>query len=344
MRPRPTIRDVARVAGVSHATVSRHLNGHTNVARRTAEAIDAAVLEANYVPNGNARSLVRRKSFTVALVVREHIDLFYADPNLSRMAAGANSVLSANGYVMPLMLVDSDVTATRVVDMIRGGSVDGALLIAMETNDQMVRALRGTSTPLVTASIPLADDSLTWVDTDNVGGTQTITDILRRTGRTRIAEIRGPAAMPVSRLRHEGFVAAMGQAYDPTLVVDATQWSYDAGAQAMRVLLDRDAPPDGIVAASDLLAAGAMSVLAERGLDVPDDVAVVGFDDSPIAIMSTPQISTVRQESATTGKEMAKLMLAMLNGEQRSGSHITVPSVVVWRDSAGPAPAQHATE
>lgn len=340
MSTRPTVRDVARVAGVSHATVSRHLNGHTNVAPETAVAIDAAVREVNYVPNENARSLVRRKSHTVALVVREHIDLFYADPNLSRQAAGANSVLSAHGYLMPLMLVDTDETAARVVDMIRGGSVDGALLLAMETDDQMLHALRGTSTPVVTASIPLDDDSLTWVDTDNVGGTRAITDMLRRTGRTKIAEIHGPPAVPVSRMRHDGFVAAMAEAYDPNLVVDAAQWSFEAGADAMRILLDREPALDGLVAASDLIAAGAMSVLAARGLTVPDDVGVVGFDDAPVALMSTPQLSTVHQDAGTTGREMAKLMLAMLAGEIRTGSHITVPSRVVWRDSAGPAPQE----
>ncbi|MFV0286869.1 MAG: LacI family DNA-binding transcriptional regulator [Demequina sp.] len=338
MAARPTVRDVARVAGVSHATVSRHLNGHTNVAPETSARIVAAIAEVGFVPNGNARSLVRRRSHNVAFVVREHIDMFYADPTLSRMAAGANARLAKAGYLMPLLIVDTADTVDRVVEMIRGGTVDGAILVAMRRDDPLVRALRGTSTPVVTASAPLEDEGLTWVDTDNQGGTFTITELLLQTGRTRIAALCGPIEAPVTHLRYAGLTEALGRQPEPSLVAYAHEWSYEAGAAAMAQILEAGTIPDGVVAASDLLAAGAMSVLAERGLRVPEDVAIVGFDDSPMANMTTPPLTTVRQDSRRTGDEMAALILERIESDTAAGAHITVPSTVVWRESAGPHP------
>ena len=339
IRRRPTVHDVARAAGVSHATVSRHVNGHTNVAPATATAIDDAVKAIGYVPNRTARSLVRRETNTVAFVVREHVDLFYADPTLSRMAAGANAFFAERGFLMPLLLVDSPPTAQRVIHMIQGGAVDGALLGAMTTDDPVVTALRGSFVPIVTASTPVIDDNVAWVDTDNQTGTRTITQLLRATGRHRVAEIRGPTSMPVSVLRHRGFVEALGDDYDPSLVVDATEWSFEAGAAGMATLLDLGRDIDGVVAASDLLAAGAVSVLAARGLVVPDDVAVVGFDDSPIATITRPALTTVRQDSHATGWEMASLLMRIINREPIEQPHVLVPSSVVWRESAGAHPA-----
>lgn len=336
---RPTVHDVARVAGVSHATVSRHLNGRANVAPATASAIDAAVRAVGYVPNPTARSLVQRRTGSIALVVREHADLFYADPTLSRMAAGANLALAELGYLQLLVLVDAPETEARVIEMIRGGSVDGALLVAMTTHDPVVEALRGAAVPIVTASAPLDEEDLAWVDTDNREATRLITQMLVATGRRRVAEVRGPSAMPVSALRHLGFRDALGDDYDPELVASADHWSFESGAAAAEKLLAAGRPFDGLVAASDLLAAGAMSVLAARGLRVPEDVGVVGFDDSPVAMMTTPPLTTVRQDAGETGREMAAMLVRLIDGAAVSATHVTRAAEIVWRESAGPRPS-----
>ena len=279
---------------------------------------------------------MNRRTHTIAFVVREHADLFYADPNLSRMAVGANALLSEQGYLMPLMLVDSDITATRVASLILGGSVDGAILVAMNTDDPLVTSLQSSQTPIVTASTPIENDSMTWVDTDNTGGTREATSALIASGRRRIGEIKGPAAAPVSALRHRGYVEAIGDAYDQSLVTSAEDWSMEAGAASMRELLARDSKPDALVIASDVLAAGAMAVLSEHGIRVPDDVAVIGFDDSPVAATTQPPLTTVHQDAIATGRIMATLLLGLLDGTQERGKHVVVPSTLVWRESAGP--------
>lgn len=333
---RPTIVDVARVAAVSHATVSRYLNKRSYVSQASATAIESAITETGYVPNRTARSLVNDRSHTVAFIVRERPDLFFADPNLSAMAIGANAALSAAGFQMLMLIVESDESAIRIIDLVRGGFVDGALLIAMEADDPVATALSTSATPVVTASSPLPDGSAPSVDTDNVGGSAEVTRMLVQAGRRRIAEIHGPPDAPASALRHRGFVEAMADLYDDRLVIPVQEWSLRAGFSAMTKLLTSTIPFDAVVAASDVLAAGALEALHARGLKVPDDVAIVGFDDSPWATRTIPELSTVHQDSHALGTRLAEVLLRSIDGEDLRGHHEVVPHRIIWRESAGP--------
>jgi DNA-binding LacI/PurR family transcriptional regulator len=330
---RPTIKDVAAAAGVSHATVSRYLNKTSYVSAETGTAIDSAVRQTGYVPNRTARSLVRQETRAVAFIVREHPDMFFVDANLSNMAVGANAALSARDYQMFLLIVDTERSAQRIIELITGGFVDGAILVAMH-DDDMVADLAASATPLVTASTPAPGSGIPSVDTDNFGGSARITSKLRETGRTRIAEIHGPSEAPVSSLRHEGFLQAMGDAYDPDLVAVAHEWSLAAGAQSMRQLLIQAPDLDGVVCASDLIAAGAIDALRAQGRQVPEQVSVVGFDDSPWASRTTPALSTVRQDTLLTGTHLAELLLRQIDGEDLTGYAEILPNTIVWRDSA----------
>ena len=334
---RPTIKDVAAAAGISHATVSRYLNKRSYVSEASGRAIDAAIASVNYVPNQTARSLVRRETHAVAFIVRELPNMFFVDANLSNMAVGANAALSARDYQMFLLIIDSERSAERIGDLISGGFVDGAILVAMH-DDELVTSLARSSTPLVTASVPAPTLAIPSVDTDNVGGTERITRMLRSTGRTRVAEIHGPAGAPVSSLRHDGFVRGMAEAYDPAAVVTAEEWSMAAGTDAMRALLHSVPDLDGVVCASDLIAAGAIDALRAAGKSVPDDVGVVGFDDSPWATRTEPTLSTIRQDTVQTGARLAGLLLRQIAGEDLTGHTEIIPNEVVWRDSAGPLP------
>lgn len=333
---RSTIRDVADLAGVSHATVSRYLNGHSYVSPDTGRAIDRAVAETGYVKNNTARALVMRKNFTAALVVREYSDLFFDDPNLSAMAIGANATFSDRGYQMSILIVESDASAARVVELIGGGSVDGALLLAMHIDDPVVTALVKSGTPLVTSSTPLAGSPITSVDTDNVGGATAIARQLAHTGRRHIAVVNGPRDAPVTPLRDQGYQAGLGDLYDPQLVRWTAAWTAEEGRRTLHELLRSRPEIDAVVAASDALAAGAIDAVSASGRTVPSDVAIVGFDDSAWATRTTPQISTVRQNARQTGIRMAEVLLDEIDGIAPRGRHVVLPNEIVWRESAGP--------
>ncbi|MEO7016196.1 MAG: LacI family DNA-binding transcriptional regulator [Leifsonia sp.] len=334
-RPRrPTIRDVARSAGVSHATVSRYLNERSYVSAEAGRAIEAAVRHTQYVPNRTARSLVSQKTFSAACIVREHSDQFFADPNLSAQAIGANATFSAHGYQMLILIVEGDESTRRAAEIVAGGAVDGALLLAMLEDDPLVLELSKAGTPLVTASTPLRDSLVPYVDTDNKGGTALITQRLLDTGRRVVAEIHGPDRHPVSRIRHEGFMTSMRTLYRPDLVAYADDWTPTAGKRAMRTLLEIEPKIDGVVAASDGLASGAASVLLAAGRSIPHDVGIVGFDDSSWATNSRPKLSTVRQDARLTGQRLAEVLIRQIEGEDLAGFSMTLPNSIVWRDSA----------
>lgn len=334
---RATIRDVADAAGISHATVSRYLNKHSYVSAQAGEAIERAIVEVRYVPNRTARSLVSRRTMSIAFIVREHSDLFFQDPNLSSQAVGANATLSAAGYQMLILIVEGDVSAQRATELVAGGSVDGAILVAMVENDPIVTALASAGTALVTASTPVSGSSVPSIDTDNPGGTAEITAKLVGTGRRVIAEITGPTPAPVTALRHAGFVDGVGDLYRADLVVAASEWTMAAGAGAMTELLQREPLIDGVVCASDAIAAGAIDALYAAGRSIPGDVGIVGFDDSSWAIRTTPPLSTVRQDARSTGVRMADILLRQLAGEDLAGYTEVIPTTLVWRDSAGPS-------
>lgn len=329
---RPTMHDVARVAGVSHATVSRVLNGHTNVAAETARAVADAVVTTGYVPNRAARSLRSQSTDTVVLIAREEVDVFYADPTLSRMTSGANMRLSEYGYQMLLALVDSSRSAERVGSLMAGGSFDAAILVAMTTNDPLAARLATTDIPVVTASTPFPDSEIPSVDTDNVNGSKAITERLVATGRRRIVEIAGPTWAPVSSLRRQGFLAGAGDA--AIGFAHAERWSLRSGERAMSDLLADHPDLDGVVAASDLLAAGAIRALTESGRRVPEDVGIVGFDDAPIASIQQPPLCTVRSDARATGRAMADMVMTLIHGEELPERHIVLPNELVWRASA----------
>lgn len=331
-RPRPaTIIDVAREAGISHATVSRYLNGRSYVSAAARSEIERAIAAVGYVPNNSARALVSRRTASVAFIVREDADLFFDDATLVGQARGANAALSELGYQLQIMIVDSAASEERIARLVIGRSVDAALLSAMRFDDPLARALHAAGVPLVTASEPLPGSGIPSVDIDNVGACRDIARRLDATGRRRIVVLSGPAAAPVSALRHRGVVEALGAGL-PT--VDATDWTTDAGRAAMRRLLDLEPELDGVVAASDSLAVGALAELRASGRSVPADVGVTGFDDSPWAARADPPLSTVRQDGTATGRRMAEIVARALAGDDQTGRRDLMPTEIVWRDSA----------
>ena len=320
---RPTMHDVARVADVSHATVSRVLNGHTNVAPATARAVADAIMTTGYVPNRAARSLRVQFTDTVVLVAREKVDVFYSEPTLSPMASGANLRLSEHGYQMLLALVDSPRSANRVGPLIAGGSFDAAILVAMSNDDPLVPRLMATNIPLVTASTPFPRSDIPSADTDNIGGSRAITERLLATGRSKLVAIGGPSWAPVTQLRLDGFhQGAKNAALGHTTV---NEWTLTAGKRAMTELLERHPDLDGVVAASDLLAAGAIQALNEAGRQVPQNVGIVGFDDAPIAALSDPPLSTVRSDARATGVALADMVVAQIRGQELLQRHLVLP-------------------
>lgn len=332
MRRGPTIDDVAERAGVSRGTVSRVLNGARYVSAQARAAVHRAVAETGYVANPNARSLVTRRTNAVAFVVSEPQERLFEDPNFSILLRACTQELAGRDANLVLMLAGGDAPRERVLRYLRAGHVDGALLVSTHAGDPVVREVTEARVPVVSCGRPLDPDlSVPFVCADDRGGARLMAGHLRRTGRRRIATITGPLDTPGGVERLAGYRDVLGDVPD-RWTVSATEWSHAAGERAMTDLLAAAPDVDAVFVASDLLAAGALAVLRRAGRTVPDDVAVGGFDDSPIAITTDPPLTTVRQPLDVIGAHMVRTLYGLLDGEPQV--NVIVPTELVRRESA----------
>jgi DNA-binding LacI/PurR family transcriptional regulator len=340
---RATLEQVARVAGVSRATVSRVINGESTVDPKLREVVEAAIASTRYVPNRAARSLVTGRTDSVALVVSERerrevsgpfVGRMFTDPYFGRVVTGLLEVLRPRGVQMALMLADDDASRGQLLNYLHQGHVDGVVLISSHAGDPLPGQLAHTALPAVFAGRPATSTPVTYVDLDQRTGASLAADHLAGLGRRQIGTIAGPQDMPAGLERLSGFrtaMAAHGQHEVPWVEGDFTQGS---GTECVRRLLDGHPDLDAVFVASDLMALGALSGLYRLGRRVPEDVAVVGFDDSSSALACDPPLTTVRQPIEEMAAEMARLLLKQIaTGNERVPSVVFHPTLVV-RQSA----------
>ncbi|GIH02488.1 LacI family transcriptional regulator [Rhizocola hellebori] len=331
---RATVHDVAAAAGVSRGTVNRVLNGgYVSATART--AIEAAIAKVGYVPNTAARNLVRRRSQAIGFLAMEPHSLLLEDPNIGAIMLGANEVLSVADHQMVSLVVDSYRDTERVGRYLRGGFVDGAIIVSARAHDPITRLITQLRLPATFVGHPPdLHHSIPFVGIDNVGSARTITQRLLQTGRRRIGMIAAALDRDSGADRLTGFRQALGDRFDPSLVAEVPLYDYSNGVKGMRVLLDREPLLDGVFAASDAVAAGALEVLREAGRTVPGDVGIVGFDNSSWAMRTQPPLSTVHQPAREIGQNAAELVLNQVRGTEPAARSILLDTSVVWRDSA----------
>ena len=316
-----TIEEVAAAAGVSRSTVSRVVNGSTAVSPEALEAVKRAIADLNYVPNRAARSLASRQTHAIALVVPEDTTRFFGDPFFAAIVSGINARLSRSDYVLNLFIANDD-PGDKTTSYVRSGAVDGAIIVSHHTSDTFIDRI-ANAVPVVYGGRPVRERERDYyVDVDNVRGGHDATTYLIERGHRNIATITGPLTMPAGVDRLRGYRDALRAWELPEGMVVDGNFTADGGADAMRAILEAGERPDAIFIASDLMARGALSVLANAGIRVPDDIALMGFDDSPVATSVTPQLTTMRQPSFAQGERMATVLLDLLAG--RHPRHVTI--------------------
>lgn len=331
-RRKPTIRDVAAEAGVSRGTVSRVINGGHWVSPEARAKVDRAIEATGYYANTHARSLATGRSDSVAFLLTEPQHLLFADPTFALLLRGAAEALAARRKTLVLLVAGTPEERENVGHFVGAGHVDGVLLISSHEADPLLTTLLDSDVPTVACGVPLGrEGQLPTVSVDEVGSARTATAHLVSQGRRRIAMIAGPEDTPGGRYRLVGFREEMGERFDPDLV-ERGDYSLESGAAAMDALLARDAAIDAVFAASDRMAAGAIQSLHRAGRTVPDEVAVVGFDDTGFAATTTPPLTTMHQPFDEISARMVDLLLEAIDG--RAPDSITLPATLVSRASA----------
>lgn len=323
--------DVATVAGVSRGTVSRALNGGRNVSGPAQTAIDKAIRKTGYVVNQHARSLATRRSKSVAFILSEPQDRLFEDPNFNILLHGCTQALADNDITVLLTLAGTPEDRRRVSRYVTAGHVDGALLVSTHTGSPLIDELRAQDVPIVACGRPLGHERhISYVAADDRDGARQMVGYLVSRGYERIGMITGPLDTPGGVDRLAGYHDVLGDT-DPNLVV-AGDYTQASGEAAMDRLLAAAPDVDAVFVASDLTAAGALVALRRAGRRVPDDVAVAGFDDSPIAAACHPPLTTIRQPLARISTEMVRLLLRLVEGEANAA--VILPTELVLRQSA----------
>lgn len=334
---RPTLEMVAAEAGVSRGTASRALNGGHNVSRKALEAVQAAAERLGYRPNLAARSLVLGRSGSVGLLVAETDERLFTDPYFAAMTRAVHHALRDTDVQLVLALAQSDDERERMLRFAAGRHLDGVIIISVHGQDPLPAAIAGTGLPVVIGGAVEGAERdlprLCSVDADNRLGARAAVDHLVARGRRRIAHISGPLDMVVGRDRLAGWRAVAGATEGGASgsMTAEGDFSEASGAVCMRELLAAHPELDAVFCANDLMARGALTELVAAGRRVPDDVALVGFDDLPGQVSTEPALTTVRQPIGEMGRLMATLLMELVEGRTPDPRHVVVPTELVVR-------------
>ncbi len=330
----PTIYDVARAAGVSTSTVSHVINGTRYVSDEKKLRVQQAMAELCFRPNSLARSLVRQETQTLALIVPDNVNPFFAE-----LARSIEDHGFAVGY--NVLLCNSDRNASKelaYLDMLISKRVDGIIYMTMSAHLDQLRPLVDNRIPFVTFDREF--ENIDAVLLDNERGGYDATRHLIQLGHRRIACIGGPDAQTRSHARiqgHERALAEAGMTTDPRLIQPG-DWTYESGQSAAQQLLDLQDPPSAIFACNDMMAIGAIAHLRERGLRVPEDVSVAGFDNVSLGAYFLPPLTTLATPIGEVGQRVCQLLLDRINNQLPATPqrHIVRGQLVV-RGSTAPA-------
>ena len=328
----PTIVDVARRAGVSPTTVSHVINQTRYVSPPVAERVRQAMTDLRYQPHGVARSLRRRRTHSLGMVVPDAANPFFAE-----VARGVETSAFALGYTVILCNSDGDLLKEQAyLDVLMEKRVDGIVFVAAGESHEHIQTLVEREIQVVVTDREMAGLEVDRVLVDNFDGGRQAAAHLIYHGHRRIACITGPHDLTPSAERYRGYCRALDDAgirHDPGLIVHG-DFHTDSGYLAVAELLELPDRPTAIFACNDLLAIGVMAAVQEAGLRIPRNMAVVGFDDIALASYSIPRLTTVAQPSQKMGELAAQLLIARIENPNRAAERHLLPTRLVIRESA----------
>lgn len=335
------LESIARKAGVSRSTVSRVINDSPNVSERTRQRVLAIIEQEDFHPNAAARALVKRRTDILGVVIPTSANVFLSDNNYYPLIlAGLNDAIRQLDYAMLMWLGEVTQDDHHLMRKLSNPHLtDGLIFVSLPSDHPLYSKLSRLRQPFVMIDRPFTNlESTNYVSIDNVRAAEIATEHLIRLGRRRIAHITGIMTIADAYDRLEGYKNALRAAdlpVDYRLIVEG-MFNYESGYRAMQLLLPHK--PDGVFAANDTMAVGALQAALEAGLRVPDDLSIIGFDDLDVALQTTPPLTTIRQPIRAKGEIAASLLVDLINGKRSAPQQVILPTELIIRQSCGASP------
>lgn len=316
------------------------MNGSTSVGTDARESVERAVSELGYVSSRHGHGVAAAASESIGVVIAESTSRVFGDPFFSEILRGISAALSARHLQLALLMPQSAEEEGRLEQYLAGGHVDGAIIVSLHGEDPLPERLHARGVPVVVAGEPPRGARVSYVDNDNHGGAVAAVTHLIQLGRKTVAAINGPLEMPGAASRRLGYLDALrGAGLTPRPELEAGgDFTREGGARAAFELLERCPEIDAIFAASDLMAAGALDTMCAAGRKVPAEVAIVGFDDSAVASLTTPALSSVRQSVEVMGRELVSVLLQAVDARDHVLRRVVLATELVVRESSGGEP------
>lgn len=329
-----TLEEIAKLSNVSRSTVSRVINGDPNVKDETRHRVLEVIDRINFQPNLAARSLAAGRTNVIGLVIPAGIAAIFSDPWFPQVVNGISTACNTNGYSVMLWLAEPEYERQMITKILHSGLLDGVIVSSVSVDDPIVKALHESKMPFVLIGRhPTLD--IMHIDVDNIAGGYDAVMHLAELGYQKIATITGPQNLIAGYDRFQGYKQALEEnnlSYDPQLVVEG-DFSEVSGYQACKELVQYQ--PEAIFVANDTMALGAQRALREAGIRVPEDIAIVGFDDIPNASSSPVPLTTVRQPTQEMGNAAVDALIKIINHPDAKYPNIILPTELIVRKSCG---------
>ncbi|MBN1920576.1 MAG: LacI family DNA-binding transcriptional regulator [Anaerolineae bacterium] len=330
-----TLEEIARLSGASRSTISRVVNNDPHVSDKTRMRVLEVVRRLNYQPNAIARSLAAGRTHVLGVIIPKRVTELFSDPYFPILLQGVSTACNSFDYAVTLWLADPEDELRFMSKVLHNGLLDGVIVSSMVLTDPLITALGASTLPFVLVGRHPSVPVVNYVDVDNISSAQTAVEHLFQLGRRRIATITGMSDTIAGVDRLRGYEIALrehGLPVLPEFIVDGG-FSEEGGVAAMRQLLPLH--PDAVFVASDTMAVGALRVLREAGLRIPQDIAIVGFDDTPAAARTEPPLTTMKQPIIALGELAVEALLHIIEHPDSGPRRIILPTQLIVRESCG---------
>jgi LacI family transcriptional regulator len=331
-----TLDDIARLTGVSRATVSRVINNHPNVSDKMRQRVQKIIDETGFQPNLAARSLASRQTKLLGLVIPRNVHGFFSDPYFPRLVEGISQACNLYNYTLSLFIFHSEDDERQIFPRLtQGGFVDGIVVQATGLGNELTPKVSEWKIPYIFVGRPLIEAEVSYLDVDNVAGAYNAVMHIIHSGHQKIGTVTGALTTSVGLDRLEGYQQALthrGLEIDDNLIAEGDFTEASAYYAAKKIIRHQ---PDAIFAASDAMAVGVLRAINEAGLTVPDDIALVGYDDLPPASLVNPQLTTIRQPIRSFGYKAVETLLDIIKNGQQPLRRTMFNTELIIRKSCG---------